>query len=575
MANKNNRDKTDAQELEEAYNSMTGTAKKASKKSGSSRTAVIIAICIALVAITVCCAAGAMYFMKAELNGIILENVTVAGVDVGGMTQTEAIDAVRAATALTYSKKAMSISVLDTNTEIPANYVGELDIKGAVKAAYKFGNSGTTSKRQQDQQIAMTTGYAVDLTPYLELNEDGIRQILADLGANYNTTLSQSTSEVTGTAPDQVLVVTLGTPEYGLDLEQLYRQVLEAYSRNEFSVEGQCGMIQPDPIDLQAILDQHYIAPTNASFNKETFEIVEGIDGYGFDIDAAKIALEQAKFGTTVEIPFTAIKPEINSEALSSVLYRDELATYTATSNSDANRDTNLQLACESINGMILYPGDVFSYNDVLGERTTQKGYKLGNSYSGNKTVKTVGGGICQVSSTLYYCVLMAELEVLVRENHSFAPSYIPLGMDATVSWGSIDFRFKNNLEYPIRIEATAEGGNTTIKLIGTSEKDYYVELEYDEISTIDYTISYETMPPNNPDGYKDGDYITIPYKGRIVRTYRCKYNSETKELISRDFIDQSSYDKRDGVICRIEETVSTPPDSGDDLGIGNGRVTE
>lgn len=564
MANKTSsrsRAKRQQDELETAYHKKS--RKKAKK---SNRAAAVVAISFAVIAIVLCVAAGYIYFMNAELDGMILENVTVAGVDVGGMTQADAINAVRNATADTYSKTPMVVKVLESQAEIPVSHVGSLDVAGAVKAAYKFGNSGSQSKRQEQQQIAMQSGYTVDITPYLKLDETAIRDILNKLGANYSSTLSQSSYEVTGSAPNQTLVVNLGVPEYGLDLNKLYDQVLDAYSRNVFFVEGVCGMIEPDPIDLESINSKYYIAPTDASFDTKTFEVIEGVDGYGLDIEAAQKALTEAAYGTTVEIPFSAIKPEVTAEKLSAKLFRDQLATYTAKHNSDSDRDTNLRLACEAINGMVLYPGDVFSYNDALGERTAERGYKLGPSYAGNQTVMTYGGGICQVSSALYHCTLVAELETLVRENHSFAPAYMPLGMDAAVSWGSMDFRFRNSSDYPVRIEASATDGSVTVALMGTNEKDYYIELEYETISEEDYSVSYKTMAADNAEGYKDGDYITEPYKGYQVKTYRCKYNSETKELISRDFIDQSVYKKRDGVICRIE---------GNSSGIGGGAISD
>lgn len=570
MANNNpnrSRAKQQQDELETAYRKMTGPNKKSKKTAKkSNRTAAVIAISFAVIAIALCIAAGYIYFRDAELDGIILENVTVAGVDVGGMSQSEAISAVRTATANTYAKTPMVVKVLESQAEIPVSHVGNLDIRGAVRAAYKFGNSGSQSKRQEQQQIAMQSGYAVDLAPYLSLNETGIRDILRNLGANYSTTLSQSSYEITGTAPNQTLIIKLGVPEYGLDLDKLYNQVLDAYSRNVFLVEGTCGVIEPDPIDLEAINSKYYVAPTDASFDSKTFEVIEGITGYGLDIETAKVKLEEAPFGTTVEIPFTSIKPEITADALSAKLYRDKLASYTAKHKSNRDRDTNLRLACEAINGTVLYPGDVFSYNSALGERTAARGYKLGPSYSGNETVMTYGGGICQVSSALYYCTLIAELETLVRENHGFAPAYVPLGMDATVSWGSIDFRFRNNSDYPVRIEASASGGDVTVSLIGTNEKNYYVELEYETLSTEDYSVSYQTLNVNNPGGYKDGDYITEPYTGYHIKTYRCKYNNDTKELISRDYIDQSVYKKRDGVICKI--------DTGS-FGFGGGVITD
>lgn len=543
---------SEEEELESVYRHTFGYKGKYKKNTPRSHVPIIIAICIAIVAIVLCTVAGYLYFLNADLNGIILENVTVAGVNVGGMTQADAIVAVRAATENTYSKTPMVVTVLDKQAAIPTEYVGKLDVQRAVNAAYKFGNSGSAAKQQQEQKIAMTTGYTVDLAAYLDLNESGIRQILAELGANYSSTLTQSNYEITGTKPSQALVITLGMPEYGLDLNKLYQQVVDAYSANQFSVTGQCGIIEPDPIDLDAIHHQYYVAPANAYFDKSSNEIVADVNGYGFELEKAKELLTNAQYGTSLEIPFCELKAEITADAVSSMLFRDTLATYTGTSDSDVNRDTNLRLACEAINGLVLYPGDVFSYNDALGERTTARGYRPGPSYSGNATVMTVGGGICQVSSALYYCALKSEMQILLRDNHGFMPAYMPVGLDATVSWGSIDFRFKNTLDYPVRIEATANGGETTVTLVGTELRDYRVELESDILSTTEYKTSYKTMQPNNADGYKDGDYIVEPYNGYDVKTYLCKYDSSNKQL-SRKLIAHSKYKKRDGVICKIE----------------------
>ncbi len=565
------RSRAEEKELETAYRSMSRSKRPAKKVKKTNRTAAIAAISVALVAIIIGIAAGCIYFNNAQLNGVILPNVKVAGVDVGGMTQAQAIEAVKVNSAV-YNKTAMVVNVVDTQVTISPAYVGKLDIRAAVKDAYKFGNTGSQSKREEDRRIAETTGYIVDITPHLNLDSDAIMRSLSQLDGIYNTALSQSTYEVTGSAPNHKLTVKLGVPEYGLDLDVLYQQVMDAYNRFVFVVEGKCGMIMPDPIDLEAILNQYYVAPQDATFDPKTYEVVEGKDGYGFDIEAVTAQLQQAAHGSTVEILFAPIPPKITAQDLTGTLYRDTLATYTAAHESDNDRDVNLRLACEAINGKVLMPGQVFSYNEALGQRTAAKGYRPGKSYSGNETVETIGGGICQVSSALYYCALLSDLEILVRESHGFAPSYVPLGMDATVSWGSLDFRFRNNTQHPIRIEASAIGGKTTVTLIGTDTKDYYVEMEYETLNTYDYAISYRYLSAENLEGYRNGDYIVEPYTGYDVKTYRCKYNKETKELISRDLEDESNYRSRDGVICRIEggasEGTSRP-------GIGGGGISD
>lgn len=566
----NTRSRAEDKELESAYRKVSGSKRAKRKQKKANRTAAVIAICVAVVAILIGIAAGYIYLTQAMQNGVILENVYVAGVNVGGMTQAEAIKAVRGQGDI-YLETPLVVKVLDSQTELSPAYLGKLDVPAAVKDAYKFGNTGSQSKREKEQKIAMSEGYVVDITRHLGMDTEAIKRALSEFGAQYSSVLAQSTYEVTGTAPNHKLVIKLGVPEYGLDLNTLYEQVMDAYNNFTFVVEGKCDMIEPTPIDLEQILNEYYIAPIDATFDPKSFEIVDGKDGYGFDLEAASNQLKQAKYGSTVEIIFAPIPPKITAQELSTMLYKDILATYTASTSSDKNRDVNLRIACEAINGKILMPGDVFSYNETLGQRTANKGYKLADAYLNGETVQELGGGICQVSSALYYCAMISDLEILVRENHGFAPDYVPLGMDAAISWGSLDFRFRNSTDYPVRIEASAKGGDVTVSIVGTDTKDYYVKMEYDVLNTYDYAVTYKTFSANNAEGYKNGDYIVKPYTGYDVKTYRCKYSKTDDSLISRNFEDESKFKSRDGVICKIQGGSSSNTVK---PGIGNGKVT-
>ncbi len=534
---------------------------------GGPSTITIVAICLATVAIVAGLIAGCFYVInQSQASDTILENVSVAGVDLGGMTKQVARHAILSATDKTYSENTMIVNIDGEQVEIlPSQSRIKLDVDAAVDAAYKYGHTGSAAQRRQDKETALRDGYCVPAEIFLSWNQDGIDKALSPLKGKFSSTLKQTSYTIAGDVPSleesaedvpgQVLLITVGTPEYALDMNVLSKTIFEAYGRNEFLVETTCTSKTPDALNLQEIYDTHCIAPKDAVLNPETFEVEPGSYGYGFDIAAAQEALNNAKYGDVIEIPLARIAPEVLSTTLSTLLYRDVLATYTADSTSDANRNTNLALACKAINGTILEPNEVFYYNKVLGERTAEKGYKPGSSYSGNETVLTIGGGICQVSSSLYYCALVADLEIVEREAHAFKPSYMPLGIDATVNWGTLDFAFRNTTEYPIRIEATADGGKVTVNLVGTDVRDYYVEIESEELKTYDYETTYEEMSSNNEKGYKDGDFIVTPYKGYDVQTYRCKYNKETKELISREPEATSNYRKRDAVICKIKSS--------------------
>ena len=168
-----------------------------------------------------------------------------------------------------------------------------------------------------------------------------------------------------------------------------------------------------------------------------------------------------------------------------------------------------------------------------------------------------------------------------MRDNHGFATTYMPLGMDATVSWGSLDFRFRNSSDFPIKISAEATGGTVVVSILGTDTKDHYVKMEYNVLATYHYDTTYKAMSADNAEGYADGDYIVEPYTGYDIKTYRCKYSKETDELITKDFEASSSYRKRDAVICQIEVPASTPGEDTTpttpsfDPGIGGGGVSD
>lgn len=144
---------------------------------------------------------------------------------------------------------------------------------------------------------------------------------------------------------------------------------------------------------------------------------------------------------------------------------------------SNKNRAKNIELAAETINGKVLSPGEKFSFNNIVGNTTAAKGYLLAGAYSAGELVENYGGGICQVSSTIYNAVLYANLEIVERYNHSAVVSYVDPGLDATISYGSRDFKFKNSRQYAIKINARANNGILEIEIKGIKE-DNEVEIE-------------------------------------------------------------------------------------------------
>ena len=527
---------------------------KAGKPQTVSKAVMIVTILTLLVGLAAC-----VFFLSklgismALPSSTIPEGVKIAGVDVGGLSKKEAAAAVNQKVSDTYASQSLVVTVMDQQLEItPAVSRVELDVDGAVQDAFRYGTDANPSKH-------------VDLAPHLHVDADAIAQAIEAFSVHFPTDGTTGGYEIltqTADGKEQTsLVITVGTASYNFDADALYKVIMAAYSDNRFEAAYNCTLNAAETVDLDAIYAQTCTEPKDATWDADAHEVVPSVTGLQFDLEAAKAALAEAQPGDTLQIPYVEIEPMISTENLEEALFRDVLGTYTAKSGSSYNRDINLKLSCEAIDGTILYPGDVFSYNDALGERTPEKGYKPADSYEGSKTVQTYGGGICQASSSLYYCTLLADLEIVKRSNHGFVSSYMPYGMDATVAWGGPDFQFRNSTNYPIRIDAEANGGTVTVSLVGTDEKDYYVKMEY-EILSVSYPETKEKEV--GPDeGHKDGEVETSAYTGYTVQTYKCKYDKETDALISRQKEAFSEYDKRDKVVYKVvDSTEPTEPET-------------
>ena len=544
------------------------------------RKIIMISICAVAAVLLISTIVGIWFFLgNPNDDGLILNNVMVSGINLGGMTKKQAEDALLQATSNTYTKNDMVVELPDATIHLsPADTGAELDIKEVVKAAYEYGRTGSRAEREAIREASLTTTHHISLLNYLNLNLDYIKGELDAYGAAFNSTyvpssvsfdigvpiLDAGNPNFREDAPCQVMTLTIGMPGRYIDIDALYNQILDAYSFHKFHVTAQMSSEEklPDPLDIEALYAAYRVEPTDAYLDVVTTKVVPEIYGYDFDLEQAKLLMEQAKYGDTVEIPFRFLLPEVHGVGLSDLLFRDVLGAFKTEHTNNPNRNTNLTLACAKINGLVLDPGETFDFNTVVGERTSAAGYKSADAYSNGETVKTLGGGICQVSSTLYYCTLLADLEIVTRSPHSYVSSYMPMGTDATVSWGGPDFAFKNSTNYPIRIEAKVEDGFVHVQLVGTDEKDYYIEMEYEIIGSEAPEIIYQDVDEDNPDGYEDGDTIVSAYKGYTVKTYKVKYDKETGELIAREYDRTSRYKKRDKVVARIEKPTEPPTEA-------------
>ena len=518
------------------------------------------------------------FFQYTEDDGLIYPNVSAFGVDLGGMTPEEAAAALRDATGQTYTVQTMVVNLPDVTLALtPTDTGASVDVDALVQMAYDYGRGGNRWENTQARAAAELKSHELDVRSCMTLNEDAIRQSVDRAAAAAASTLTQPTASVTGERPDlnmtyekaleqtdvvhQQLTIVMGTPERSLDTEALMETILSAYLANDFTpIDFAYDVVEPDALDLDALYAQHYTAPVDAVLNETDYSITPEVLGYGFDLEALKQLVADAGEGQTITVDFAYVPAALTWEAIDATLFKDVLGSVSTNHTNDSNRNTNLKLACQAINGKIIRPGEVFSYNETLGKRTAEKGYKAAGAYSGGKNVQTIGGGICQVSSTLYYACLKADLEIVDRTAHSFTVSYVPYGMDATVSWGTLDYKFKNNTDYPIRIEASVSGGQVHVKLLGTDTKDYYVKMTYETIEgPVEGKTVYENYSYDNKEGYRDGEVIQTAYTGRTVKSYRVKYSKATDEQISSTYEATSRYRSRDKIVARVEAPPPPP----------------
>lgn len=237
------------------------------------------------------------------------------------------------------------------------------------------------------------------------------------------------------------------------------------------------------------------------------------------------------------EAPIEEIKPTITSDKLRAVNARISAFSTSYGAISSPQRANNIQKAAASINGTILMPGDTFSFNGIVGQRTEARGYQAAPVIVGNKVESGLGGGICQVSSTLYNAILRANLKSTERAHHTLPSSYVPLGRDATVDWGNIDYKFKNTLNYPIYIEAYAAGGNVGFNVYSSNlltSKSYDITSEtYETIPSTTQTVQDASLTEGQQ------QVVQKPYTGYKVKVYKNTYENGKlvdKELISNDF---------------------------------------
>ena len=522
------------------------------------------------------------FFATPEDDGKILPNVFVAGIDIGGMTQEEATNALRVSLSSSYSTQELVVNLPGDSLKLSPDQTGaRLDVEAVVKKAYAYGRDGTDAENARTRKEAQTKHHAIALLPYLSLDLPYIYSAVEAFCDSYSIEMTPPTVRLEGTRPEyprkpenwdedkkgpykpnlegivhQNLVITLGTPNFILEPGALYDYILDAYSLHNMTVSYEApALTAPEKVDLEKVFEQFCIVPQDAELDNKTFEVVPEIYGYGFDMETVAALLDSAAYGQTVTVPLDFIVPDITEEALVGHLFKDVLAEFTAVYNgtADAARTKNLHLACEALNGYVIKAGETFSFNLALGPCTTNKGYQTAPTYVGS-TASTLGGGISQISSALYCGALQAGLQITQRHAHAYAVDYTLLGFDAAVTYGSQDLQFVNTTADPIRILVTTDGTKVTVQLLGTVEENapaFTTELKNQVLAIYNPNTVYQPMHYDNQQGYADGHVLQQGISGYEIAAYVHTYDSNGA-LVSSTLVSTDSYAKRDHIVVRI-----------------------
>ena len=476
-------------------------------------------------------------------NSKILHNIYINNISVSSLSQTDAKEKLNSELNTKLSKT-IKLTFEDYSIDfLPAEIDFSYDTSSTIEKAYSIVRTGNIFTN--NLKILISLFKKTNLDVIYSYNEEKLNNIINNISVDIPNLVIEPSYYIS----DDTLVVTKGTDGNELDKNKTKELLLSAITQNDTTLTLPINYTVSNSIDINKIHDEIFSEPQNASVTKNPYKISAEKNGVDFaiSIDEAK-ELASNVDASEIYIPLKYTKPEITISDLGEDIFGTKLGTATTIYDStNINRSTNIDIACEKINRTILEPGETFSFNKVVGERTAKSGFKEALIYTGGEVDYGLGGGICQISSTLYNAVLKANLDIVERKNHSMTVSYLPVGQDASVSYGSVDFKFTNSRSYPIKIVATANTGVITISVWGVlEEQEYVVTLETEILETTDYKTTYE-YSSSIPVGKEE--LKQVGKNGYKCSTY--KILSLGEKEISRTLLSTDTYKSQKEIILK------------------------
>jgi len=526
--------------IEETKIETPESKENAKRKIGAIIIILIVVLCFVLLFSTI-------FAMMQSTKNTIAKGVSINQIDLSGLTYEEAQDKLEEAFK-TILDVEIDLSYQDYHYKIKAEDIGlSYNFQKALEEAYAIGRNGNLL--QCNYQLIITAIAGKNWKIDYSYNDEDIDTIVDEIA----TSIPGLVKSYSYYIEEDNLIINPGEDGIQVEKTQLREKIINLLqNRNPLEIIRDfrnqtagipCQEVQAEAIDMDKIYSEIHTEPENAYFiaatETEKAKIFADVDGIDFAISMEEAKGKLAEEATEYTIPLNRKKAEVTINDIGLEAFPNKLQEFsTRYDPSNWGRSENLKIATDKISGTVLMPGDQFSFNGVVGERTVQAGYKNAAIYQGDQVVDGLAGGICQISSTLYNAALLANLQIDERYNHSFKTSYLEFGRDATVVYGVKDLKFTNTRSYPIKIEGSAENGVATFAIYGIEED---VEYKINIIPVITATIPYATqtivdnsLAPGTQQVYQGGS------SGAKVTTYKEIVLNDT--VISKEVITNDTY---------------------------------
>lgn len=490
---------------------------------------IITAIVLSIIAI-----AMVVFALVNKLNTNVYSNVYINEIDVGSMSETQVAEVVKELND-EFKKKVVTVKHEDgiVMELTPDSIDMSVDEQATVKKIMEYGR--TENIVLNNIKILKTMFGKANIEPIYVHSEAKLTNISAEITSGVEGRVQDDSYRLD--EENYTLVITKGKSGKDIVVEEFKIDILNALKEKELTeYKLELEERKPNTLDVDVVYAKicreakdAYIDETVKPTAYHKHEV-----GITFDKQALRDILdkeENQQEGKKINFKLTTTEPKVKIQDITKNIYKDKLASYTSSyKDSDSNRASNVVLGAKMLNGTIVMPGETFSFNAVMGDcGLSSRGFKPAAVFKGGKTVQEVGGGICQISSTLYVSVLYANLGIVSRSNHALPVGYVPVSLDATIYYPYLDFKFKNTREYPIKIVATTTSSRKlTIEIYGTKEdKEYDVELTSWITSTIPSKVQEQEdknltqgktkIIQNGKAGHKSVAYKTVKYNGKVI----------------------------------------------------------